>query len=229
VARVTAPDLVPCLSRAVSDIIVPRGPRNRLESIAGRRSQTWAVAAVVVVVALVAVVLWKRTAAPAAVIAPPARASAPPAPSAGKTPHAAAIFVHVAGAVRRPGLYELPLGARVADAIDAAGGAQPKADVDGLNLAEVVADGVQVYVARRGENATPAAPAPGATPSPAMVDVNTADQAALETIPGIGPVKATAILQYREEIGAFDSVEQLLDVTGIGPATLEAIRPYVSV
>jgi competence protein ComEA len=228
VSRATARDLVLCLSRAVSDIIVPRGPRNRLESIAGRRSQTWGVAAVVVVVALVAVVLWKRTAAPAAVIAPPAKASAPPAPAAGKTPHAAAIFVHVAGAVRRPGLYELPLGARVADAIAVAGGAQPKADVDGLNLAEVVADGVQVYVARRGENAIPA-PAPGATPSPAMVDVNTADQAALETIPGIGPVKATAILQYREEIGAFDSVEQLLDVTGIGPATLEAIRPYVSV
>ena len=72
-------------------------------------------------------------------------------------------------------------------------------------------------------------PSAAASASPALVDLNEADQASLETIPGIGPVTATAILQHRAEIGAFESVEQLLDVTGIGPATLEALRPYVTV
>jgi competence protein ComEA len=217
----------------VSDIIVPRGPRERLESLAGRRLHTWAVAVVVGVAVVVAVVLWRRSSPP--VIAPPAEAPATPVPGAVEaTPSAEAastIFVHVAGAVRRPGLYELAPGARVADAIEAANGPLRAADVDSLNLAEILADGVQVYVARRGQ-APPAAatPAPiGSTPASSVVNLNTADQAALETIPGIGPVKAGAILQYREEIGSFQSVEQLLDVTGIGPATLEAITPYVSV
>ncbi len=118
----------------------------------------------------------------------------------------------------------------MADAIEAARGARRSADVDSLNLAEVLADGMQVYVARRGEASAGAAPvAATATPGTPVVNLNTADQAALETIPGIGPVKAGAILEYLEQIGSFDSVEQLLDVSGIGPATLEAITPYVSV
>jgi competence protein ComEA len=194
----------------------------------------WAIAAVVGVVVIVALLLWKRS-APAAVVAPPAVAPATVAPVPVEDQPSGAIFVHVAGAVRRPGLYELASGARVADAIDAANGPLRRADVDALNLAEVLTDGVQVYVVRRGET-PPAASVPTATEatsaSPAsegVVDLNTADQAALETIPGIGPVKAAAILQHRDQIGSFDSPEQLLDVTGIGPATLEAIRPYVSV
>jgi competence protein ComEA len=199
----------------------------------------WAIATVVGIVVIVALVLWKRS-APAAIVAPPAEApaSAVPAtaaPAPVQSSPSGAIFVHVAGAVRRPGLYELAPGARVADAIDAANGPLRRADVDALNLAEVLTDGVQVYVVRRGE-APPAtspatdAAAAGATPAaPGLVDLNSADQAALETIPGIGPVKAAAILTHRDQIGSFDSVEQLLDVTGIGPATLEAIRPYVSV
>jgi competence protein ComEA len=223
----------------VSDIIVPSGPRERLESFVGRRLQTWAIAAVVGIVVVVALLLWRRS-APAAVVAPPAEAPAAEGPAAVapapvESSPSGPIFVHVAGAVRRPGLYELAPGARVADAIDAANGPLRRADVDALNLAEVLTDGVQVYVARRGEtppaeSSPTASVAGGASPAaPSVVDVNTADQASLEAIPGIGPVKAAAILQHRDQIGSFDSVEQLLDVTGIGPATLEAIRPYVSV
>lgn len=199
----------------------------------------WAIAAVVGIVVVVALLLWKRS-APAAVVAPPAEAPATAVPATGapspvQSSPSGAIFVHVAGAVRRPGLYQLASGARVADAIDAANGALRRADVDALNLAEVLTDGVQVYVVRRGEAPPAASPATGAVAvgsppgAPGVVDLNTADLAVLETIPGIGPVKGAAILQHRDEIGSFDSVEQLLDVTGIGPATLEAIRPYVSV
>jgi competence protein ComEA len=123
----------------------------------------------------------------------------------------------------------------VADAIEAARGPRSSADLDALNLAELLTDAEKVYVPRRGEQVpsasvpgyTTSSPAPGATPA-AVVSINSADQVALEAIPGIGPVKATAILDYRTQIGSFTSIDQLLDVNGIGPATLEAIRPYVT-
>jgi competence protein ComEA len=191
------------------------------------------VATGIVVLSLAA---WSRT-IPAS-IAPPSVASSPVAPvsplgsplaspTAGGT-----VFVHVAGAVRRPGLYEVPEGTRVEGAIEAAGGPRPGADLDALNLAELVADGTKIEVPGRRSAAANGVPsvAPSATPTvPAVVNLNTADQAALETIPGVGPVTATAILQYRAEIGSFTSVEELLDVDGIGPATLESLRPYVTV
>jgi competence protein ComEA len=134
------------------------------------------------------------------------------------------ILVHVAGAVRTPGLYELPAEARVADAVAAAGGPRRGADLDALNLAEVLADGLRIEVPKAGQ-----APATSSEPgSESTVSLNSADQTALESIPEIGPVTAAAIIAYREEIGSFSSVEQLLDVDGIGPATLEAILPYLS-
>ena len=138
------------------------------------------------------------------------------------------IVVHVAGAVRSPGVYELAPGARVADAIEAAGGARPRADLSLLNLAELVRDGMQILVGARGTAAAPAAQ-PVSSPGAPIVDLNAADQAALETIPGIGPVKAAAILGHRSEIGAFTSFDELLEVTGIGPATFESIRPYIAI
>jgi competence protein ComEA len=173
-----------------------------------------------------------------AVIAPPAQAPTEAQAGAlgGATPASTGVvLVHVAGAVRRPGLYELAAGARVADAIDSAGGPRRSADLDPINLAQVVSDAMKVEVPRRGEAVT-APSIPGATPSlsagetqaSGVVSLNSADLTALESIPGIGPVKAGAILQYREEVGGFSSVEELLDVTGIGPATLESIRPYVT-
>jgi competence protein ComEA len=221
----------------VPDFITAPTWRDRLESLGGRRRSAWLATAIAAAAVILAVGYFKVRAP--AQIAPPASSgtsvgSLPPSPSASPTPTNEMVFVHVAGAVRRPGLYELPAGARVADAVRAAGGARPAADLDALNLAEPLVDGYKVEVLGRGElaRAAPpvAAPSAGGSPTPAaLVDINTADQAALETIPGIGPVKAAAILTLREEIGSFETVEQLLDVDGIGPATLESMRPYVAV
>jgi competence protein ComEA len=209
------------------DIVVKKDLRERVSEVAGSRRDAWLIVAVVTLVVVASLAFFRRSAT--AVIAPPALPSATPA-----APEAApkeTLAVHVAGAVRKPGLYELTGGERVADAIAAAGGAARAADLDSLNLAEPLSDGVQVYVARRGEEAdrAPAAPTPAASPgAPATVDINSADAVALEVIPGIGPVRAQAIIEYRSEIGSFDSIDQLLEVTGIGPATLESMRPYVT-
>jgi competence protein ComEA len=211
--------------------IPPGGLTARLEALGVRRREALAVAAVVAGVVLVALLLLARSAP--AVIAPPSTGApvtgtpvtGPSMPS-GSTP-GASIFVHVAGFVRSPGLYGLSAGARVADAIDAAGGARPVADLDAVNLAQVLTDGLKIEVPRRGSAPAPSASAssPGAG---GVVSLNSADQSALEAIPGIGPVKAAAIVQYRTDNGAFSSLDRLLDVSGIGPATLESIRPYVS-
>lgn len=201
----------------------------------------WLVAAVVVIAVVVALVI-KGGSEPR--IAPPAEAPAPAvasvltAPPTGSVdspgPPGEVILVHVAGAVRRPGLYEMAAGARIADAIDLARGPRPVADLDAMNLAEPLADGQKIDVPRRGEDIEVAAPTvPGVAPSPGAtatgeVNLNSADQVTLETIPGIGPVTAQAIIAYRTEIGQFESIDQLLEVSGIGPATLESMRPYVT-
>ena len=229
----------------MSEILVPTTWRERLEELAGRRRDVWLVVALIVVAVLAAVVLKSRSAEPR--IAPPAEAPEVAAPAAvvspgpvvspgAATPPAsgATILVHVAGAVRRPGLYEMPAGSRIADGIDLARGPKPTADLNALNLAEPLADGQKIDVPRRGEDVEVAAPtsppATGASPLPGpVIDLNTADQVALETIPGIGPVTAQAIIAYRTEVGSFESIDQLLEVSGIGPATLESMRPYVTV
>ncbi|HEV2757855.1 MAG TPA: ComEA family DNA-binding protein [Actinomycetota bacterium] len=210
----------------MDEVVVPGGLRARIEEIAGRRIDTGLVIAVVAV--LVGAGLLVSSRKPAAAIAPPAtapEAGTSIAPSPAASPQ---LLVHVAGAVARPGLYALPAGARVADAVEAAGGAARRADLGLLNLAEPLVDGVKIEVLERG--ARPAAPTPpgAATGAPAAVSLNSADAAALETIPGVGPVTAAAILAYRDEAGPFTSVEQLLEVSGIGPATLESVRPYVT-
>ncbi len=221
----------------MTEIVVDEGWRERLERWSGNRRDSIVLVAVVGIVAAAALLLWQRN--PPAQIAPPSEPiEAPTAvdPGAAGTPKAsptAVVLVHVSGAVVRPGLYELPFGARVADAIDLAKGPRPSADLDSLNLAESLADGQKVDVPRKGE-AIAVLPAPTTTGSPegssgTVIDLNTADQAALETIPGVGPVTASAILAYRDEIGGFEAIDQLLEVTGIGPATLESMRPYVSV
>ena len=223
----------------MSEILVTTTWRERLEELAGRRRDVLLVAALVAVVGLAAMVLRARSAEPA--IAPPAESGSVVTAAPAVSPSAAApavpgtsILVHVAGAVRRPGLYEMPAGARIADAIDAAKGPKPVADLDALNLAEPLTDGQKIEVPRRGEEvevAVPPALVPGSTSSPlpgGVVNLNTADQIALEAIPGIGPVTAQAIIAYRTEIGSFTSIEQLLEVSGIGPATLESMRPYVT-
>lgn len=217
----TAGTLTARLHTAMREIVIDQGWRDRAREIVIRRKDQWPLVALVAGVALVALLWSGRT--PPARIAPPATA---PAVQASPSP-AEVVLVHVAGAVRRPGLYEFPSGARVADAVESAGGPRRRADLDALNLAEVLVDGTRIEVVRVGES--PVATAAGTSAAGSgLISLNTADQALLETIPGIGPVTAAAILGFREEIGGFDSLEQLLEVDGIGPATFGSIRDHLT-
>ena len=144
-----------------------------------------------------------------------------------------AALVHVAGAVRRPGVYRLPAGARIQDAVRRAGGGARGADVNAINLAAKVADGQQVVVPRRvgGGAASAAAAAPGA-PAPAgaaasPVNLNTATAEQLDTLDGVGPATAQKILDWRREHGGFRSIDDLAQVPGIGPKRLAALRDKV--
>jgi competence protein ComEA len=174
-------------------------------------------------------------------VAPPAAAGASPAPLAPLDPvgatasgssEAAApteeLVVDVAGKVRRPGIALLPPGSRVVDALEAAGGARRGVDLTSLNLARPVVDGEQILV---GVEAAPGVAGSLGTSVPGgenLVNLNTADQAALETLPGVGPVTAEAILGWRDTNGGFTSVDELLEVDGIGEATLADLAPHVT-
>jgi competence protein ComEA len=138
------------------------------------------------------------------------------------------VVVDVAGAVRRPGLYRLRSGSRIDDAIASAGGATSKAQLDSVNLAAPVADGEQVVVPGRGAAGVVAAspPAAGSSPS-APLDLNSATLEQLENLPGIGPVTAQKILDYRQQHGAFHSVVELQGVPGIGPAHMAQLKGLV--
>jgi competence protein ComEA len=140
------------------------------------------------------------------------------------------VVVHVAGAVVAPGVYELDAGARVRDAVLAAGGPTAEANWDALNLAALVADASRVHVPAIGEEvAATIAPAPVVEPgSSGPVDVNNADAALLETLPGIGPATAAAIITERERNGPFLGIDDLDRVPGIGPAKLAALRELVT-
>lgn len=164
----------------------------------------------------------------------------PPEPVAQDAPDTAAapatLLVHVVGQVREPGVVRLPPGARVVDAIEAAGGATRKSDLAALNLAAPVVDGEQVRVPRPGESqaAAPAATTadggePGSPGASGTIDLNAADAAVLDTLPGVGPVIAERIVSHREQHGPFASVEALQDVSGIGPATFARLREQVHV
>jgi competence protein ComEA len=142
--------------------------------------------------------------------------------------------VHVAGAVRHPGVYRLSAGARVQDAVRRAGGPTGKADVNAINLAAVVQDGVQVVVPARGPAGAVATPIAGdasagvAAPA-APVNLNTATAEQLDTLDGVGPATAQKILDYRQQHGGFRTVEDLAQVPGIGPKKLAALRSKVQV
>lgn len=146
----------------------------------------------------------------------------------------APVVVHVAGAVVAPGIHELSAGSRVDDAIAAAGGLTLEADGSRINLAAPVTDGERIYVPKVGEDAPPvvvgSSPGGGAGGAAGgVVNLNQADAAALDALPGIGPATATAIIEHRDRIGRFTSVDQLLDVRGIGEAKLEQLRSLVTV
>ena len=139
---------------------------------------------------------------------------------------AARLVVHVAGAVRRPGLYRLREGSRVADAVARAGGATAKADTAAVNLAAPLADGIQVLVPSR------VAGAAGGTAAGAAgggrVSLSSATAAQLDELPGVGPITAQKIVDYRAAHGGFSSVDDLDAISGIGPARLEQLRELVS-
>lgn len=135
------------------------------------------------------------------------------------------VYVHVLGAVDRPGLYVLAADARVVDALAAAGGTSADADLRAVNLARPLTDGEQLFVPVVGE----AGEAAGGVASDGRIDLNTADQAQLETLPRIGPALAQRIIQWREANGRFRSVDDLIAVSGIGDKLLAAIRELVRV
>lgn len=154
-------------------------------------------------------------------------------PTARSSASSETIVVHVAGHVYSPGVYRLDVGQRIVDAIRAAGGAQPIADLDSINLALAVEDGDQVYVPAVGESRTPAVTGrvgAGSSQADAVfpVNINTAEASTLEELPGIGPSTAAAIIGHRNEVGPFVSPSDLLDVPGIGAAKFEAIKDLVT-
>jgi competence protein ComEA len=140
-----------------------------------------------------------------------------------RAPAVAQLVVDVAGAVRRPGLYHLGAGTRIADAVAAAGGATANADVALVNLAAPLADGEQVLVPVRGAGAA-AAGAPSPT---APLDLNTASAEQLDALPGVGPATAQKIIDYRQAHGPFRSVDELEAVPGIGPSKLAQLKGLV--
>ncbi len=156
--------------------------------------------------------------------------AAPPSPSATA---AAKLLVHVLGEVRRPGVVTLPEGARVKDALSAAGGLTRRARPGDLNLAAPVADGAQLIVGRAGSQMRGAGGSggggTGGAGAPAKIDLNTATAEQLDALPGVGPVTAQKILAWRTEHGRFRSVAELQEVDGIGPKSYAEIAPHVRV
>jgi competence protein ComEA len=240
----------------VSDLLQPLPVRSWADRLSALRDQPWlrpvlAAGGAVLTVGLLVLagLAFLRSSSPAPTLtlpqaepgaAPAAPGSAPGAPGA---PPASlppvTVTVNVAGQVVNPGVYAVPAGGRVADAVVAAGGTGAEADVEQLNLAARVSDGERIYVPKKGEPppavtspAGPAAPAGGggkAPPAGGPVDLNTATAEQLEALPGVGPATSRAILAYRSNHGRFRSVTELLEVPGIGPAKLEALRPLVRV
>lgn len=172
----------------------------------------------------------------------PADPSSSSDPVAGADPASGEVVVHVAGAVASPGVVRLAASGRIVDAVAAAGGLRPDADPDRVNLAAPVSDGQRIVIPVQGQplpEEVIAAPPPGADPAvgapgsssgaPAAVDLNSATAEQLDTLPGVGPATAAAILAHREERGPFRSVDDLIEVRGIGEAKLEALRELVVV
>ena len=171
-----------------------------------------------------------RTRVPAA---PPLEIEHVASSGAKPSPSVPPLLVHVAGKVVAPGVYTLPAGSRVRDAVVAAGGPAPGADSNLLNLAAPVADGEQVVVPAAGQApqvvpGPPGSPASGVTGLPGKVNLNTATQAQLEELPGVGPKLAQRILEYRQKKGRFASARDLLQVEGFGPKKLASLEGEVT-
>lgn len=156
-------------------------------------------------------------------------------------PTKAPIAVHVIGAVPRPGLYEFAEGARVQDAIDASGGLLASADISRINLAALLEDGQQLSIPYKSgqepqqeDDDSLVLPGATATKSPSesnqdLININTATAAELDVLPGIGPTIAQRIVDYREENGPFDAIEDIMKVSGVGPSTFDQIKDLITV
>lgn len=211
----------------------PEPRRHRVRLDPGRPGAAVLCVVAVLSAALAAGVTWAsrpslEPVATAPVVTAGTAVAAPSSAAASASP--AQMVVAVVGQVVTPGLVTLPAGSRIADAVSAAGGALPDADLSTINLARVLVDGEQVAVGVPG-----AASAPGVSDSPQgsgsaqVLNLNTASAAELDALPGVGPVIAGRIVQWRTDNGAFTSVEQLQEVDGIGPSTLEDLRDEVTV
>jgi competence protein ComEA len=225
---------VPPASGLPSGIGRHRSPGTAVRWDPGRRG-VWALCATGLVAAVV-LLGWTWLDRPRVTPAPPPARSvgASSSPAAPRSPvvgevaaTSATVVVSVVGLVARPGLQTLPTGARVADAVAAAGGLLPEADPGSVNMAALVADGQQIAVGVPA--AAGAAPASGTAAPAGPLDLNTAGAAQLDALPGIGPVLAQRIVDYRAQHGRFASVDQLDDVPGIGPALYARLAPQVRV
>lgn len=188
------------------------------------------VAGVVLIALLGAVVLVRSSQSVNSPVAP--QASVGPGPSS-TTTTAPGVVIDVGGAVRQPGVYRLALGSRVVDALEVAGGPAEDIDLDQINLASTINDGQRVWFTRKGEvppgGFAGSSPASGVTGTSGPIDLNTATLEQLDSLSGIGPATAKAIIERRNELGRFRSVDDLLTVKGIGPTKLESIRSGVVV
>jgi competence protein ComEA len=186
---------------------------------------------VLLLTALVATVLLWIQREPPTVLAPVVVAPVAGAPTATPTPQTQTVLtIHVSGAVASPGLARVPHGSRVHDAVSDRGGLTHEADVERINLARTLTDGEHVHIPRQGEALRPDDTAPTVAPSAATpLDLNRADVAALTQLPGVGQVKAEAIVAYRASNGPFTTTGELRNVTGIGEATYQRLAPLVTV
>ena len=140
------------------------------------------------------------------------------------------VVVHISGAVVRPSVYTLPAGSRVLAVLETAGGALAGADLERINLARVLVDGEQVHIYAQGDSSSPVlAPSYATTPSNTKVNINTASQAQLDTLPGIGPAKAGDIIAYRTQNGSFKRIEDIMNVKGIAEKTFESLKDLIRV
>ena len=143
------------------------------------------------------------------------------------------LYVDIGGEVMKPGVYEVSDGTRLFEVIDKAGGLTEDADIDGINRAETVQDGQKIMIGRHGENPDENRDSYSANNvtdgGEGKVNINTADAAALQTIPGIGPSKADRIIEYRESEGKFNEIDDIKNISGIGNKTFESIKEYITV
>lgn len=225
---------LPVPGRHAARLIEPSRRRIALPSMPAPQV---AVVLIVLAAALLLGAWWVVRSGSEGVVVPATPASVPGLLTPGAAPGqqgegaepAGVVVVDVAGRVRHPGIVVLKLGSRVVDALKAAGGVRRGVDLATINQARLLVDGEQILVGVDPVGGVAAGAASGAGGSGTLINLNTADQTLLETLPGVGPVTAQSILSWRTANGRFSSVDELLEVDGIGDATLAQIAPFVTI